>query len=397
MNNILNERLSSLIKYPGGKEKELKYILPNLPQKVNNYYEPFVGGGAVYFAIQANNYFINDKSDELILLYNMVKKQDKEFFGKLLALDYNWKIISDVVDNHSEFLIDLYIAYKNDALNEQQLSDEITQFVMENTDEFNGLLTRDFNYQIENFINELFKSIKNKMIRMKRLEKKKGNLSKEDLISNIECSLKTAFYTHFRYLMNHREELNISNSFSAAIYFFIRQTCYSSMFRYNKNGYFNVPYGGISYNRKSFLNKIKYYQNRKLVTHLNKTKIGNLDFYDFMHENPPMPDDFIFLDPPYDTEFSTYAKNEFNQSDQLRLANYLINECKANFMLVIKNTDYIVSLYPEDMKTVNGQKIYISSFEKKYSVSFQDRNDKNAEHLLITNYPINGGELNERK
>ena len=82
MENILNERLSSLIKYPGGKEKELKYILPNLPIKINNYYEPFVGGGAVYFSMHAKNYLINDKSDELISLYNMVKNQDKEFFEK---------------------------------------------------------------------------------------------------------------------------------------------------------------------------------------------------------------------------------------------------------------------------------------------------------------------------
>ena len=31
---------------------------------------------------------------------------------------------------------------------------------------------------------------------------------------------------------------------------------------------------------------------------------------------------------------------------------------------------------------------YVSSFDKKYFVSFQDRNDKNAQHLLITNYKI---------
>lgn len=389
-----NERLSSLIKYPGGKEKELKYILPNLPIKINSYYEPFVGGGAVYFAVQAKKYLINDKSDELISLYNMVKNQNKEFFDKLIAFDHNWKIISNVVDNHSYFLITLYTSYKDNIYNEQELNDEISEFVLANADEFNGLLRRSFNCQIENFVNELIKSIRNKMIRMKRLEMTKGALCEKDLISNIECSLKTAFYTHFRFLINHKEEFGLSDAFATSIYFFMRQTCYSSMFRYNKNGQFNVPYGGISYNRKSFLNKIDYFQNSDLVKHLNKTKIGNMDFYDFMHENPPKKDDFVFLDPPYDTEFSTYAKNEFNQNDQLRLANYLIRECKANFMLVIKNTDYIASLYSNGTKTANGDKIYISSFDKKYFVSFQDRNDKNAKHLLITNYPISGGGFN---
>lgn len=36
----------------------------------------------------------------------------------------------------------------------------------------------------------------------------------------------------------------------------------------------------------------------------------------------------------------------------------------------------------------NGKQLYVSSFDKKYFVSFQDRNDKNAQHLLITNYKI---------
>ena len=41
------------------KEKELNYIIPALPTKINNYYEPFVGGGAVYFAIDSKQYYIN--------------------------------------------------------------------------------------------------------------------------------------------------------------------------------------------------------------------------------------------------------------------------------------------------------------------------------------------------
>lgn len=388
MNNVLENRLTPLIKYPGGKEKELNYILPSLPNKINRYYEPFVGGGAVYFSIKADEYFINDKSDELILLYKMVKDQNGEFFDKLEAIEYNWNIISKVVDHHEKKLVDIYFDYKAGTLNKQQLGDKITEFVLTNTEEFNGLLTTSFNYQIENFVLELCKSIKNKMTRMYKLEKEKGTLTYEDIVLNIESSLKAAFYTHFRMLMNYKKELGISDEFSTAIYFFIRQVCYSSMFRYNKDGKFNVPYGGISYNRKSFLNKIMYYKNEELNEHLKKTIIGNMDFYDFMNYYEPQKDDFVFLDPPYDSEFSTYAKNEFNKDDQARLANYLIKECKANFMIVIKNTEYISSLYQAENKTANGSKLYVTSFDKKYFVSFQDRNNKNAQHLLITNYMV---------
>lgn len=388
MKNLLGNRLSPLIKYPGGKEKELNYILPALPSEIDNYYEPFVGGGAVYFAIEAKKYYINDKSDELISLYEMVRQQDKEFFSKLNAIEYNWNIISEVVDHHEKTIVDIYFLYKEGGLNEQQLGDKIAEFVLANAEEFNGLLTTNFNYQIEEFVFELCKSIKNKMIRMRKIEGEKGNLVYEDVVANIESSLKAAFYTHFRMLMNNRKELGISKEFATAIYFFIRQVCYSSMFRYNKDGKFNVPYGGISYNRKSFANKIDYYQNEAVIKHLADTTIGNMDFYDFMNKYTPKKDDFVFLDPPYDSEFSTYAKNEFGKDDQARLADYLIRECKANFMIVIKNTDYISSLYCEGTKTANGKELYVSCFDKRYFVSFQDRNDKNAQHLLITNYKI---------
>lgn len=63
----------------------------------------------------------------------------------------------------------------------------------------------------------------------------------------------------------------------------------------------------------------------------------------------------------------------------MRLADYLINRCKAKWMLVIKNTDFIHNLY-------NRPGIYINSFDKKYAVSFMNRNNRAVTHLLITNY-----------
>jgi DNA adenine methylase len=381
-------KLSPLLKYPGGKEKELNYILPNIPHNCLNYYEPFIGGGAVYFALDCNRYFINDKSSELINLYKMISDQNEEFISKIKGIDHNWSIISALVENHRNQLIDTYFEYKKNLLNIHQLSDSITEFVFINADEFNGLLKANFNISIENFVQEIIKSLKNKILRMAALEQEKGDLDIEDVFLNLEGAFKNAFYMHFRFLYNNIEELNIETPFATAIYFFIREFCYSSMYRYNKFGKFNVPYGGISYNKKSLLKKIEYFTEKDLISQLKRTTIGNDDFEAFFNSYKPNTADFIFLDPPYDTEFSTYAQNEFDQNDQARLANYLVNKCEAKFMLIIKNTDYILSLYPEGKKTLNGDRIYVSKFDKKYFVSFQDRNDKNAEHLLITNYPL---------
>ena len=151
------------------------------------------------------------------------------------------------------------------------------------------------------------------------------------------------------------------------------------MFRYNRNGQFNVPYGGIGYNRKNLEKKLTYLKSHALSEYLSGTQISNLDFDDFFNEFKPKNNDFIFLDPPYDSEFSTYGTNEFNRDDQARLANYLTKECPANWMMVIKNTPFIFDLY-------NKSHLNVTSFAKKYLVSFQNRNDKNAEHLIIRNY-----------
>ena len=76
--------MNSPIKYPGGKNKELNVIIPNLPKKIDRFFEPFVGGGAVYFSIDKEiPLFINDKSDELINFYNQIKNQDSEFLETL--------------------------------------------------------------------------------------------------------------------------------------------------------------------------------------------------------------------------------------------------------------------------------------------------------------------------
>jgi DNA adenine methylase len=151
------------------------------------------------------------------------------------------------------------------------------------------------------------------------------------------------------------------------------------MFRYNAHGEFNVPYGGIGYNGNSLDKKIQYISHSGIQNKLKNTTIENMDFYDFMTSHKTMKDDFIFLDPPYDTEFSTYDQNEFTQKDQRRLANYLIKEANCKWMIVIKNTDFIHSLYNE-----NG--VFIRYFDKSYNVSFMNRNNRNTEHMLITNY-----------
>ena len=51
-------KLKPLLKYPGGKTSELDVINQYLPRDMNNYIEPFVGGGAVYFNLKHKKNYI---------------------------------------------------------------------------------------------------------------------------------------------------------------------------------------------------------------------------------------------------------------------------------------------------------------------------------------------------
>jgi len=381
LNNYLKaNRLEPLVKWAGGKEQELKYIIPNLPYTFENYYEPFVGGGSVYTAIKAKKYFINDKSHELIDLYKIIgSEQAPHFFEAVEEIIHNWNVLGEIALKNEAFFINTYKEFASGLKSKEVLSNKIYEFILNNSKAFNGLFSSYFNFNTENFLEEIKRNLVRKTSRMYVLEREKGRLCDNDILDNIETALKSAFYMHFRHIYNFHSKYEINKPSYTAIFLFIRNYAYSGMFRYNSSGEFNVPYGGIAYNRKNFKKKIEYLKSKKLKQLLLKTKIENTDFEDFFKQNQPNENDFIFLDPPYDTEFSTYALNDFDKDDQKRLANYLIYDCKAKWMLIIKNTEFILNLYSQEG-------IRISAFDKTYLVSFMNRNKKETEHLMITNY-----------
>ena len=374
-----NIELKPFLKWPGGKAKELKVIIPNLPAQINNYYEPFIGGGAVYFAVSnANHYFINDKSKDLIDLYKNIKSENnKELFEVLTEMDNYWKKLDNIFQHHKQNLNELFFSLRE--LDNFDVKATVKNFIDDNVLDFIEPVNDIFGFDLKFYTKELQINITRKMSRMRQLEKEKGLLSNHDVDVNILTAIKSSFYMYFRMLYNKHEKYGIPFVVFSAIYFFIRNYTYSGMFRYNTNGEFNVPYGGIGYNGNSLDKKIKYISSHEIQNRLQNTTIKNDDFYDFMLSQNTTENDFIFLDPPYDTEFSTYDQNKFTQNDQKRLASFLLNETNCKWQLVIKNTDFIHGLYEKDG-------INIKYFDKSYNVSFMNRNDKKTEHLLITNY-----------
>lgn len=227
-NYVDTRRLYPILKWAGGKEQELKYILPNLPQeKFNDYYEPFVGGGAVYTAVQADKYFINDKSDELITLYRSFTNSDRQLFFKALdEIIHNWDLLTTVIQNNEKFFIQTYKKYSNDKIDDNKLKDILFEFILTHSDQFNGMFSTIFNFNIENFIKEIKINLIRKIKRMKELEKLKNVLPDKDILDNIETALKSAFYMHFRHIYNNTKKYKINNAFKSAIFLFIRNFAY---------------------------------------------------------------------------------------------------------------------------------------------------------------------------
>jgi DNA adenine methylase len=369
--------LKPLLKWPGGKEKELKYILPNVPA-FKRYFEPFVGGGSVFMAMTAKEYFVNDFSSELISLYNCIASSNENFFWYAELMDKSWENCNRFFHNNY-ILVDKYLEYREEKISKDELKQFIHDFCNCKKEEIYAILGKEIGALPSIIMKEMETNLFRKMTRMRKLEIEKHLLPQKDLEDNIETAIKSAVYMNYRYLYNDKGLADSAPTLHCALFFFMRNYSYSGMFRYSSNGNFNVPYGGIAYNSKFMAKKLNYYRSKPLQRHFADAKIYNLDFEEFLRKTNPTEKDFVFLDPPYDSEFSTYAQKAFTKADQERLANYMINECRAKWMMIIKNTDFIYSLY-------NKEGINIKTFNKEYLVSFMNRNDKKVTHLLITNY-----------
>ena len=284
--------MKPILKWTGGKSSELNIIKEHFPSKINSFVEPFLGGGAVYFNLENKVNFVNDFNKELISFYKII--QDKE---KLTCLS---KIIQQMDVERNEI--------KN-IKNINQFHEKSKN--ISNNEKYQYYLNREYNSKIKS-INK---------INNKNLNENKQLLSEDEKFVQIITSCYAALYYMYRDMYNDKNQNNIFDIEHIAYWFLMREIAYSGMFRYSKNGKFNVPYGGISYNSKNLMNKLNYINEVSNQDFFKQTVFNNGDFEDFFKKyNYFENDDFIFVDPPYDSNFSQYNKEEkFNKTHQIKL------------------------------------------------------------------------------
>lgn len=170
-----------------------------------------------------------------------------------------------------------------------------------------------------------------------------------------------------------RDEMEINDELdNAKRFYYQRKTCFRGMLRYNKNGKFNIPFGKYKTINYDDLTNGNYEEL------LRRTEILNKDFT-YIFENYNDENNFMFIDPPYDSEFTDYGYCEFGKNEHLKLADYF-KTTKIKCLLIIGKTDFIKELYKEYI---------VDEYEKKYRFKLYDNriNDLiNTKHLIIKNY-----------
>lgn len=219
------------LRWAGGKTWFTKHIEKYIPEEFDNYFEPFVGGGSVFFYLKSKGYiknkaYLSDSNAELINTYKTLKNYRKELF----------LLLKTHIDNEEEY------------------------YRMRNT---------DFKDPVE----------------------------------------------------------------KAAQFMYLNKTSFNGIYRVNRNGKYNVPYG------KRNLNSLYDFDHLTSVSNaLKNTYLSTQDFKTrckTVNEN-----DFVFIDPPYtvaheNNGFIQYNQSIFSWNNQIELSKLTIDlDSKGAFFLV---------------------------------------------------------------
>ena len=223
-----------ILKWAGGKTQMLNDLLPKVPSSYGRYIEPFLGGGALFFALQPENAIIADSNPELINMYRQVA-------------------------NNVEDVISYLKKYEN---------------------------TSEMFYQVRSL--------------------------DWNVLTPAEAAARTIY---------------------------LNRTCFNGLYRVNRKGQFNVPYG-------KYVNpKICDEENLRAASKaLQNAEIVCGDYL-LVLEHYAQPGDFIFLDPPYlpiseYSDFKRYTKEQFYEEDHVELAKMVMRLHEMGCTVVLTNSNH---------------------------------------------------------
>lgn len=249
MEEIAQIKAKPFLRWAGGKQWIINYIQELMPKEINQYHEPFLGGGSVFFNLNVETAYLSDLNNDLINTYIQIKENVERVIKEL----------KDYTNSESYY-----------------------------------------------------------------------------------------YYTRKQKFKQPYQK--------AAQFIYLNQTSFNGIYRVNRNGEYNVPYG---YRRNvDFVNE----KNLKAVSHkLEKVKLKAQDFGKSLTKIKE--GDLIFIDPPYtvaheNNGFISYNQKLFSLKDQIRLAKWLnkINENGCYYILTNAKHTAIKEIYKDTGRIIEANR-----------------------------------------
>jgi DNA adenine methylase len=281
---IIKDKPKPFVKWVGGKRQLLKqfrelglYPPEKFDPSHHRYFEPFVGGGAVFFDLLPDKSYLSDTNSELITTY---------------------KVIRDDVD-------------------------------------------------------ALIKSLK-----------------------------KYRYEKEYYYKIRARDPRKLSDIEIASRFIFLNHAGFNGMYRVNKSGGFNVPFG--RYTNPLICDEKNL---RKVSEMLQHTEITEADYKKVLRY--AKAGDFVYFDPPYypvskTASFTAYTANGFLENEQIELRDTFMELHKRGCFIMLSNSDtpFINKIYSD----ISDKEIHIHKLEAGRMINSKAKGRGKVREVLITNY-----------
>lgn len=199
-----------------------------------------------------------------------------------------------------------------------------------------------------------------------------------NVLNHYETSHSEEFFYEVRNKDRSKNAYNrLSDYTRAARTIYLNKACFNGLYRVNSKNEFNVPFG------KKL--KVNTYEGSNLITvsnylTMNDIKILSVDFEEAVKD--AKKGDFIYFDPPYDSDtstFNSYTEEGFNKDEQRRLASVFkeLDKRGCYVMLSNHNTLLVNELYKE---------YHFHIIEAKRNINANGKKRGKVEELIITNY-----------
>lgn len=195
---------------------------------------------------------------------------------------------------------------------------------------------------------------------------------------------KKIYYYQKRDLYNTRKAEKCEQ---AALFIFLNRTCFNGLYRVNRSNLYNVPMGG--YKKPTICDK----ENILAVSNvLQKVEILCGDFEETLYHTNE--NTLFYFDPPYKplnetSNFNSYAKDEFNDTEQIRLKDFCAKLDILNYHWVLSNSDSKDKNGKDDFFDDLYSDFLIKRVDAKRSINSKADKRGTLKELLITNITSN--------